>query len=928
MKKKRSRLLVLLIVLAMVFSLLPSTLAETAGTASAGSYDRNGNTIKVVVKDSSGEGLSGQTLTLSAVTNTVNGQDIVTGGLGDAVTDSSGTAAFTISYNGSRVFEKGQTCDYTLKVSTPASSEYSYSPTELTVSGAVTISRNGDGPSGRISSGSELTFSEGGGYFTAAVVPVTPEPEPEPEPEPDLTPSELSGLTKTLTQTDFPGVMDVSLTVDGMSVDTSKSANYTIVIDNSTSMTSQTISGVSRLNVVKRTLLGQLKTGATNYLSADSYQNNGVLHDIFASSPGKIKVCIVGFGVGAWYITPSASPFSSSETDCAAYIAGIVPNSTNHGTDYVGAMNQSTIALNAAPAADYNNYIFLSDGEPYNDGVLNSDNAYNACVAFAAGSGGSFRDSYTQTNYNIGSSATNAANRYSIAFAASITRDLEAISNYSYGGSAHHVIQAGNQTELDAAFEQILTDTLSLSGLTISDPLSSNVTYSNSDGTNISLGSEFTSLTQVSSGLVVQTAPVVSGAADWTKAATLDESAYTVTDTGITLLESLPAGTALKLTFPVKVEDSVYNDYFDGKGSESYLSNGDATVTGTIGDETFNGSYTSPTFTVPYTSIVVSKKDNSGSFLADAVFTLERITGYEGTSCSPAADQVSTSTADEYSVSFTNLTPGTYRLTETPPEGYESLFTELVFSLTEIPVKGAAADQAYLNSQSMSLVSLTDKDGTDVENPTLTGLTACGVTIDGVSEDETVTGSSTVSITGTIVNTPSTMSLRLTKQSGTAGTYLAGAQFMIYSDEACTTQIGSVESTDAGGDQVVATDGTTPLMLDIGTAYYIQEIKAPANQVINNTVYQITPVTAGSAIKVKDSNGVWNDVGENRLPSISNAEDNSYAAVTFANYEQMALPLTGGSSNQWHMTAGLIFFAGAGLLILRSYIMKRTGGTV
>lgn len=47
MKKKRSRLLVLLIVLAMIFSLLPTTLAETAGTPGAGAGQKFDHTYEI-----------------------------------------------------------------------------------------------------------------------------------------------------------------------------------------------------------------------------------------------------------------------------------------------------------------------------------------------------------------------------------------------------------------------------------------------------------------------------------------------------------------------------------------------------------------------------------------------------------------------------------------------------------------------------------------------------------------------------------------------------------------------------------------------------------------------------------------------------------------------------------------------------------------
>lgn len=113
---------------------------------------------------------------------------------------------------------------------------------------------------------------------------------------------------------------------------------------------------------------------------------------------------------------------------------------------------------------------------------------------------------------------------------------------------------------------------------------------------------------------------------------------------------------------------------------------------------------------------------------------------------------------------------------------------------------------------------------------------------------------------------------------------LAGAEFTLYEDEACTKELAKGET---GKDGIVRFDG-----LDIGT-YYLKETKAPNGYVGSEEVLVVT---------------ITEDAAENTV------------SVQFANSE---IPHTGGTGTVLFTVAGAAIIAGAGVLFVISRKRKK-----
>ena len=94
---------------------------------------------------------------------------------------------------------------------------------------------------------------------------------------------------------------------------------------------------------------------------------------------------------------------------------------------------------------------------------------------------------------------------------------------------------------------------------------------------------------------------------------------------------------------------------------------------------------------------------------------------------------------------------------------------------------------------------------------------------------------------------------------GDASYSLAGAEFKVYEDEACTVQAKAVDgtvitfTTDANGN-------TEAVSVASGT-YYVKEIKAPANFKLNETVYSVTVGSSAEAVvTIQDAPVVYGGV--------------------------------------------------------------------
>lgn len=145
---------------------------------------------------------------------------------------------------------------------------------------------------------------------------------------------------------------------------------------------------------------------------------------------------------------------------------------------------------------------------------------------------------------------------------------------------------------------------------------------------------------------------------------------------------------------------------------------------------------------------------------------------------------------------------------------------------------------------------------------------------------------------------------------------MAGAEFKLYSDASCTTEVNLKEMTKdnikyyipaAASDTPVTamisqSDGTFNILgLDVGT-YYVKETKAPDGY---NLLKEATPITI-SATHSEVGNGAMAklDLGESKM------------AYTYVNKAGSSLPSTGGMGTTLFYLVGGVLVAGAGVTLI------------
>ena len=136
--------------------------------------------------------------------------------------------------------------------------------------------------------------------------------------------------------------------------------------------------------------------------------------------------------------------------------------------------------------------------------------------------------------------------------------------------------------------------------------------------------------------------------------------------------------------------------------------------------------------------------------------------------------------------------------------------------------------------------------------------------------------------------------------------YLTGAEFTLYEDEACTSEISQgILTQDADGRPYYYFGGLSP-----DKTYYLKETKAPDGYVRKEQVYTVTVDEKGSVTFVLD--------GENVLSS-----DNT---LTVANSPAVILPATGGPGNFLFTAGGLALLALA-ILMYKTLRRKECGAS-
>lgn len=146
--------------------------------------------------------------------------------------------------------------------------------------------------------------------------------------------------------------------------------------------------------------------------------------------------------------------------------------------------------------------------------------------------------------------------------------------------------------------------------------------------------------------------------------------------------------------------------------------------------------------------------------------------------------------------------------------------------------------------------------------------------------------------------------LRLHKVSESdSSTSLSGAEFALYSDAECTTQIAAATES-ANGIYTFSLSG-----LSAGTSYYLKETKAPPGYNLSDTVYTVTFDTEGK-VTLKS--------GDEEL---SADQTGAFPITNRFGYE---LPMTGGCGSEWYTVGGLLLICGSVCLLYK--IRKRERG--
>lgn len=480
----------------------------------------------------------------------------------------------------------------------------------------------------------------------------------------------------------------------------------------------------------------------------------------------------------------------------------------NGGTEYSAAMTQASSALQSMRASDSTaeqTFIFMSDGVP------NEVNQNQGIRGF------------TKSMSDAVRSANPGVTCYSIAYSQDATDSMATQALTWVAGDSSRLYKAtGTDTgeeELIAAFKAIfhkVAEKNSMSDVTVTDPLSSWVNYTGTSIRDSDLSVWITTETGSTRKLT-------------------EGTDYTITEASsrsgtVKYLGVLGEGATLHIEFTVKA-DPAYVDYFNNgtnteNANNTYPSNAQATASGLYKNQTYTGIYHDPNLAVPAASLTMKKTDQAGSLMSGVQFTLTD--GDQRTAVK--------TTGSDGKIEFSRLTPGTYTLTETLPEGYakpggyDHLLIEVIERGSQNDTNQKAdydpdwiEDPMTPNKLAVRITVVT-ADGT-----TGTNLSDYGISAGGLSYDQ--------NLEMTVTNRSLKVSPKLQKiGEGDTAQLLGEAEYSVY-------QSWSDAVNDRNVQAVVTTKTDAPVELpeyQIGDSIFVRETEAPAGYDLDPSVYKVT----------------------------------------------------------------------------------------
>lgn len=155
-----------------------------------------------------------------------------------------------------------------------------------------------------------------------------------------------------------------------------------------------------------------------------------------------------------------------------------------------------------------------------------------------------------------------------------------------------------------------------------------------------------------------------------------------------------------------------------------------------------------------------------------------------------------------------------------------------------------------------------------------------------------------------------TFDIQLNKK-GESNAALAGAEFKIYSDAECKTEVTNVTGKDTNGKFISDKDGKISFgKLDAGT-YYLKEVKSPAGYTLLANPIKIE-IIAGLTNNKPDGSCTFKIDDELQTGTIRNG----IVPVNVVNHKGFTLPTTGGMGTYLFTIGGLILMAGAVILLV------------
>lgn len=155
-----------------------------------------------------------------------------------------------------------------------------------------------------------------------------------------------------------------------------------------------------------------------------------------------------------------------------------------------------------------------------------------------------------------------------------------------------------------------------------------------------------------------------------------------------------------------------------------------------------------------------------------------------------------------------------------------------------------------------------------------------------------------------------TFDIQLNKK-GESNAALAGAEFKIYSDAECKTEVTNVTGKDKDGKFISDKDGKISFgKLDAGT-YYLKEVKSPAGYTLLANPIKIE-IIAGLTNNILDGSCTFKIDDVLQKGTITNG----IVPVNVVNHKGFTLPTTGGMGTYLFTIGGLILMAGAVILLV------------